>query len=848
MTTATAHLLDSFLSEATDTIERLSEVLRDTPAPVDVLFREFHTLKGNANALSFSHMASLSHKTETLLSQFRTNKTSLTTSAEELVHQAVSELKGQLVAIAESGQDKPVSEALSQQLTAFDKAEVAEEKRQETPFSSLLQKHLTGLVMALSPKAKTVLLQQPIQAMIKEAQAERLKGLEKSLTKLTDALFQEDKTIFTLGLADLFQKLMALSQQQALSLDISKTYSLAQSLLKKSYTSLLAELYELDPAEAKIKALQANLKHLAAMALLQGYESHRSTWLYLLSWVNKGEREDRQADWQALLASIETSEDSHASLDQFKARATAALVTNEQLALVAKHLGIHDADLANCPADTIQKLLDALHAKKQLFEVRLYANDGPSSEAFIGALPSLAELAYSYTTFLEKKEQTAISFILISDKAKAEFIEALPDVAFLSPVKETATEIDAAAQLAKETRLSLNQLKVKGEQIDALMNQLSEVLDSSNGLGLLLQKNKVSIALLEKHRALKDQLNVLQKSVLDLRIVPVTSLFKRLEDLAYATSKTLSKPLTVELKGSETLIDKAYVDALAEPLGHLIRNAVDHGLEDSVQRQTLGKDSNGKLIILAESNASHVLITVKDDGQGLKTARIKEKAIEQGLIDQDEDSETTIHACIFEPALSTTDKVSNTSGRGVGMDVVLTKVRDAGGEIHLSSEQGKGLSVTISLPLSSMLQPVILVENHEQSLAIHEKSVREIVGVNAFDLDFLAGYPTMAYRGQDLPVFYLNQLLDSSHLQISEQDNLDVLVIGSQHSEIGLVVDKVVGLTDLLLREQHPFIQSLAGISNAAVLGDGQMVYLLDMDYLVVKALDKNKNIQEGWL
>jgi two-component system chemotaxis sensor kinase CheA len=410
----------------------------------------------------------------------------------------------------------------------------------------------------------------------------------------------------------------------------------------------------------------------------------------------------------------------------------------------------------------------------------------------------------------------------------------------------------------------LNVIRVPGEMLDQFMNQIGEMVLVRGQLSHIIGDSRVREGLqrLRHHQEdpeslpqgllvdlqylseiMDDQLRRLQatdaliqgtlsrfqESVMGLRVVPVELVFKRFPRMVRDLALAQGKKILLELIGQEVKIDKAMVESLADPLLHMVRNSVDHGVEAPDDRLKAGKPDEAIICIQAEQQGSRIIIRVRDDGKGIDPERIRRKAIERGLvkeIDSLQMSKEEILNFIFKPAFSTADVVTETSGRGVGMDVVWTSVMRLGGTIHLDSEVGRGTTFTLQMPLSAAVQEVLLVKSAQQTLAIPGRYVAELVEIESEAYQTVQGRTAILLRGNFLPIVRLEALLGYPAAETSSQ--ACVVVISDGQRSLGVSVQAFVGRQELFTKDIHPRLAALPGVGGASILGDGRVVLILD--------------------
>jgi two-component system chemotaxis sensor kinase CheA len=322
----------------------------------------------------------------------------------------------------------------------------------------------------------------------------------------------------------------------------------------------------------------------------------------------------------------------------------------------------------------------------------------------------------------------------------------------------------------------------------------------------------------------------LQNSVMKTRMQPIGRLFQKYPRIARDLARQLGKDVELVLSGEETEVDKTMIEDLADPLIHLIRNAVDHGVEDSDERLAAGKPSKSVVRLEARQEGDHIVLIIADDGRGMSAERIRAKAIEKGLITEEEantlDERQSLHL-IFLPGFSTKTQVSDVSGRGVGMDVVKTNIQKLNGNIDIRSEPGKGSVFIISLPLTLAILPVLLVLLGDQPFALPLSMVREILPIEHSKLQEVGGKATLVVRGEILPVVSLAKLLGWPQNQPPEYG---VLMQAAERSFI-LAVDNFAGRDDAVIKSLEDFRPR--GVAGVTTLSNGQIVLILDMKELL---------------
>ena len=329
-------------------------------------------------------------------------------------------------------------------------------------------------------------------------------------------------------------------------------------------------------------------------------------------------------------------------------------------------------------------------------------------------------------------------------------------------------------------------------------------------------------------------LKQIEQDVLDLRVVPINAVFNRLPVLVKKTSESSQKDVDLVTEGAEVKVDKRMVDTLMEPLVHIIRNAIDHGIETPSERLAKGKPATGTVTIRASQDSGMLQLEISDDGKGLDLQRIENKARRLGLVAPHEQplSAERIRDLIFMPGFSTAEKITETSGRGVGMDVVRTRITSLGGSVRVDSVPGEYTCFHLSMPLSVAIQGVLLVRDGEHAYAMPLRAVSEIIAIDPAQLQLVNGQSALQFRDGVLPVCTLSHLLGRAPQPVLPGSTREVVVLLHHELWLGLMIDGVIGRQELIVREVHPDLAALPAFGGVSLLGDGSVVMILDLDHL----------------
>ena len=392
---------------------------------------------------------------------------------------------------------------------------------------------------------------------------------------------------------------------------------------------------------------------------------------------------------------------------------------------------------------------------------------------------------------------------------------------------------------AKSGKTNINRtVRVDIEKLDVLMNLVSELIIAKNSLisiGDAMGKNRTKDGFNEQIEYLERITTNLHESVMKVRMVPIESVVNRFPRMVRDLSKKLNKSIELYMSGEDTELDRTVIDEIGDPLMHLLRNAVDHGIEDKATRIAAGKQEEGTVILKAYQDGNNVVIEVTDDGRGLNVDKIKQKALERDLATPEQLEnmpDREVLDFIFKPGFSTADTVTDISGRGVGLDVVKNKISNIGGNIEAKSEVGKGSSFIIRLPLTLAIIQALMVEVGPEKYAIPLGSINTIEDVLLEDIKYVQGNRVITLRGNVIPIVMLEEVLDVEKDDTGVQ-SYTVVIVTKGDKTIGLVVDSLIGQQEIVIKSLGKLINVDNVISGATVLGDGEVALILDVNTLV---------------
>ena len=396
----------------------------------------------------------------------------------------------------------------------------------------------------------------------------------------------------------------------------------------------------------------------------------------------------------------------------------------------------------------------------------------------------------------------------------------------------------AAKKNTKTTKPTVGRtVRVDIEKLDVLMNLVSELIIAKNGLVSMSSSDdsKKDSGFNEQIEYLESVTTNLHESVMKVRMVPIESVVSRFPRMIRDLNKKLNKKMELHMTGEETELDRTVIDEIGDPLQHLLRNAADHGLESNEERLALGKEEVGQIYLDAYQDGNNVNIVVRDDGAGIDVEKVKQKAIEKGNITPEQAEIMTdkdVIDLLFKPSFSTAEKITDVSGRGVGLDVVKTKIEGLGGNIECKTVLGEGSSFIIRLPLTLAIIQALVVELGKEKYAIPLGSIQTIEDIPVSDVKHVQTKEVINLRGTVIPLIRLDQILDVETNE-EEPESLTVVIVKKGDKQAGLVVDNLIGQQEIVIKSIGDYINCSKLIGGATILGDGEIALILEVNTLV---------------
>ena len=523
-----------------------------------------------------------------------------------------------------------------------------------------------------------------------------------------------------------------------------------------------------------------------------------------------------------------TEEEFEALLDQMQGGDTVVEAKAEAASQTAASSSDEISD------DEFENLLDQMHGKGQ----------GPKATGQADASAAIAKPPAADADNITDDEFEALLDNL-QGKAQPESAPAASASQAAKPVAAEAAPAPApkaapaankrAAAKENSGQAAETTVRVDTRRLDDIMNMVGELVLVRNRLATLrsvIADEEVAKAVANLDLVTAD----LQNSVMKTRMQPIKKVFGRFPRVVRDLARSLKKEVSLELQGEETDLDKNLVEALADPLVHLVRNAVDHGVESPEEREKVGKPRCGTVVLAAEQEGDHILLSIEDDGKGMDPDAIRRSAVEKGVLDEDMAARLDDRECfnlIFAPGFSTKTEISDVSGRGVGMDVVKTRITQLNGSIDINSVKGRGSRLEIKVPLTLAIMPTLNVMLGNQIFALPLSSVNEIFNLEAARTNIVDGQLSVIVRNRAIPLFYLREWLVSGadRYERPEEGYVVVVTVGTQY--VGCVVDQLIGQEEVVIKPLGALLQGTPGLAGATITGNGRIALIVDLPGLM---------------
>ncbi len=781
-------ILQDFLVEAGEILELLSEQLVDLeqrPDDKDLLnaiFRGFHTVKGGAGFLQLTSLVDCCHVAENVFDVLRTGKRHVSSELMDVVLQALDTVNAMFEQVRSGLEPEPAD---------------------------------PELLLALGRLAEPA-----SEAERKAAEAEPLRSLEEELAEAEEAVEAESASAGGDISDDEFENLLQAITSDDLPDDISETDSSSgdDNITEDEFESLLDELHgtgkgpagSSDASELGADDLDPNgditdAEFEALLDQLHGQGKHTGS-----PEVADDTQEAPESSASSVRSSVKASgEEDLISDDEFER------LMDE---LQSQHKGAfaHFGESDGAPAATAHPVSTTPPAVKMPVSAQKVEPTKPASVV----------KAETVKPAVENKPVAPKPVVRAKPEPEKAPVEVSEDKAGSVPARAAVADKAGSAAPAAETTV-----RVDTKRLDDIMNMVGELVLVRNRLVRLGSKH-ADDELVKAVASLDVVTGDLQTSVMKTRMQPIKKVFGRFPRVVRDLARTLRKEVNLELIGEETDLDKNLVEALADPLVHLVRNAVDHGIESPEEREQAGKGRIGKVVLSAQQEGDHILLSIEDDGAGMDPDKLRKKAVEKGVLDADAAerlSDTECFNLIFAPGFSTKTEISDVSGRGVGMDVVKTKITQLNGSLNVRSVKGKGSRIEIKVPLTLAIMPTLMIMLDDQAFALPLVNVNEIFNLDLNKTNVVDGQEVVVVREKPLSLFYLHRWLvaRARDEKGSKSGHVVIVTVGTQR--VGFVVDQLVGQEEVVIKPLGRMLHGTPGISGATITGDGRIALILDI-------------------
>lgn len=866
-------ILEQFIVESRDYIQRIGEILIELEqkgSSLDVLnelFRIVHTLKGNSGIFNFTYMTKLLHASEDLMNRLREGMIEYTSDIADLLLETTDIVAQMIDQVEAYGEPEFSTNELAQRKTEEIRKLLSEGKREETTIKederekidpSKLSETLriNAVKLLLEGKKVKIVLYTPSEDCFYKGDDPFL--FAKTAPKLLFLRAYMRETVKDFLSFDLYRCITnfeIISEASSEELKEHFQYVLDQiELFEPNLSELIVptgdpnggQVYE-DFVEEFREILKLNEKErlknsINAILELTGENLFVAS---CLRWIRE------LIDYipistpyiEALLKSVETKE---APKFEIHEAITSPKMTDERTLKEEPKDQIIPLDPL-----TISIILEQRRVLKELEKIQRELKKG-TYNSIITVIENAIRATRNQeliNIFEEIKNQSnhenyakVIEFIEQIEKGetyrvKGEKVEPLREE---TPKKiEPVHEKEDRIQVKQEEQRITKFLRVDEDKVNRFMNLIGELVVAKNSLLYLAKRIETEFDIPELSKEIKSQYSVvnriaedMQDAIMQIRMIPVSTVFQRFPRLVRDISKKLGKQVKLEIIGEDTEADKNVVEALGDPLIHLIRNSLDHGIETPEERVAQGKEETATIKLMAKHEADRVIIEVEDDGRGIDPEKIKRKAYEKGLISEETlerlSDEEAINL-IFLPGFSTKEESSELSGRGVGMDVVRNMVERFNGTVNVWSKKGLGTKVTISLPLSMAVSNVMLIETANRKFGIPMDAVVETVRIKDSQIRIFKERRVTSLRGKVVPILFLNEILEIPQQPIKNEDNQYAVLIAQIRGEtVGLVVDRFLGTADIILKPFTGFLSQFRLFSGTAIMGDGSVLLVIN--------------------
>ncbi|MFF2794428.1 chemotaxis protein CheW [Lysinibacillus xylanilyticus] len=793
--------LEMFIEESKDHLQACSEHLLeleknpDDLAIVGEIFRSAHTLKGMSATMGFEDLADLTHKMENVLDAIRNEKIHVSPEILDVVFESVDHLEEMVMDIANGGDGKRDVSSTVAQLKRIELGEYAIPEvvaTTETPVTAVTS------VLEYDSFEQTVISQSTEQGF---------NAFEISVRLREDCLLKAARVFMVFEIlekdGDVIKSNPSVEKLEDEQFD--QQFSVA-FVTKESAEDMKNKIMKVSEVEEVIVATLGT--PVTAVASVLEYDSFEQTVI----------AQSAEQGFNAFEISVKLRED--------------CLLKAARVFMVFEILEKDGDVIKSYPS--VEKLEDEQF--DQQFSVALVTKE--SAEDMQKKIMKVSEVEEVIVATIEQKQHSEKEPAIQEVAATATVeVEAQPAT---TPEKNNAAPTPAKAPAPAKTDKSHapvgnKTIRVNIERLDILMNLFEElVIDRGRLQSIATEVNHGELN--ETVERMSRVMGDLQTIILTMRMVPVETVFNRFPKMIRQLSRDLNKKINLEIIGAETELDRTVIDEIGDPLVHLIRNSVDHGIENPTARRAKGKPEEGTVVLRAYHSGNYVFIEIEDDGAGINREKVLAKAISKGIVTQEQSysmSDKQINELILASGFSTADVISDVSGRGVGLDVVKTTIESLGGNISIESTQDVGSIFSIQLPLTLSIISVMLVEIEKEIYAIPLSSIIETSIIRSSEIMNAHNQKVIDFRGKVVPLVFLEEIFEVPRKEPQDDEFHSVVIVRKGEKLAGLVVDSFIGQQEIVLKSLGNYLTNIFAISGATILGNGKVALIVDCNALI---------------
>jgi chemotaxis protein histidine kinase CheA len=895
MSVGNSEMLEQFAIETQQHLDEIEPILMQAQSDsldktgIAALFRGFHSLKGLSRLFDLHGMEALAHHAESLLSEVRSERLSMSQEIMETLLAALDCIRTQREQAIIDGSDSPAPQDLLAALDGATKGKAGQAssvaaKPQSVPaslhddhdtliyFAEMLTECLPNLAVLLGGAGDAEQAADDLDALMTAAERLQLHGLQAHLAELASLDSSKpviDRLAAVIVDARRFGRLM--SHEAGADETVAAVASPLRRAMAETAKALAASLAS-EPETALAAA-----ERLAALAAT-GLEDGGISSLVLQSLGNGAAVEPALAALQQLIADLASDGVDGIDLlrmaaEQLRDVMRGGWSLDAPLRKLLEDRGVDPRRLAGINVAAMERLATLLEGgqRKLVFVAVSLPARGDKTE-FLRWLDQRLQPVSINPLPLAGSDGVALLAVSTDSPAliRSQILEADPEILFVEARQLSGQAFDHPWKPARAAKAEGaggggdNQVRVPVEILDRLFGRIGEFFSISSALNVVMVDSQVpvvlqkisdhvaqeapalipAIELLQRQQHDLSQIEVevhrlvslIHEATLGLRVIPLDIVFNRFPRMIRELAKEQGKQIRFEARADGIKVDKGMTELLADPLMHMLRNAVDHAIEMPDERVAAGKPRAANIRLTALQNGNRITVEIADDGRGIDTERVRQKAVSQGLVTESDSrnlSKDQIHRFIFSPGFSTAEQVTDTSGRGVGMDVALINVSRLGGRIDIHTIPGQGTTFRLDMPLSAAMQTVLLAETSVQTVAFPERMVVEAATVSRDAIQYVNGQRAILMHDRFLPLFRVAELLclPDQPDDPTEQD-LSVIVVASNRFRYGVEVGRILRRHEMLIRETHPRIAQLPGIGGVSTLGTDRIVLVVDPEGL----------------